>query len=198
MIGFSRSVDFYLQFVNPTMSYVLALSGSPNKFSKTTSLLHTIARQLGIQGCELRAVHATDFGRSFTGHLIRVYLSDFGELVRQADVIVLLTPIGNDDHPGLLAPLLELLPDGAFAEKPVLLVVTGGLPAHVAGLEQASAAELNRLQGTLLQPPLHIGSRSWIVLGDDPPQLTRGTEGRLASALKNALSPRSALKGASA
>jgi FMN reductase len=176
------------------MSYFLALSGSPNKFSKTTSLLHTIARQLAAQDCELKAVHATDFGRSFTGHLIRVYLSDFSDLVRQAGAIILLTPVGNENHPGLLAPLLELLPDGALAEKPVLLVVTGGLPAHVASLEQASAAELNRLQATLLQPPLHIGSRSWIVLGDDPPQLTRGTEGRLANAVKNALSAGAALK----
>lgn len=176
------------------MSYFLAVSGSPSKFSKTTSLLHTFAKHLEAQHRELRAVHAADLGRSFTSHLVRVYLNDFSKLVRDADAIILLTPVGPEGHPGLLAPLLELLPDGAFADKPVLLAVTGGLPGQVVSLEQASAGEIKRLQANLVEPPLHIGSRSWIVLGDNPPQLTRGTESRLANALSKVRPPESAFK----
>ncbi|MBV8900877.1 MAG: hypothetical protein JOY92_12295 [Verrucomicrobia bacterium] len=37
---------------------------------------------------------------------------------------------GND--PGLLALLLDLLPGGAFAGQPVVLMLTGGLSEHAA------------------------------------------------------------------
>ena len=168
------------------MPHFLTISGSPNKFSKTAFLLRTIAKCLDAQGLELRAVHAADLERSFTNHLIQLYLGDFNQLVQQAEAIILLTPIGTGNDPGLLAPLLDLLPDGAFAGKPVLLMSTGGPSERVSELQQTYAAEFQRLQATLLQPALHIGSRAWIMVGDDPPKLARGAEDRLADALREA------------
>ena len=41
-----------------------------------------------------------------------------------------------------------------------------------------------RLQANLLQPPLHIGLRAWIIVDDDAPKLARGAEDRLANALR--------------
>ena len=168
------------------MPHFLTISASPNKFSKTAFLLRTIAKRLDAQGLELRAVHAADLERAFTNHLIQLYLGDFNQLVQQAEAIILLTPMGTGNDPGLLAPLLDLLPDGAFADKPVLLVVTGGPSERVSELQQTYAAEFQRLQANLLQSPLHLGLRAWIIVGDDPPKLARGAEDRLADALREA------------
>jgi FMN reductase len=168
------------------MPYFLTISGSPNKFSKTAFLLRTIAQRLDAQGLELRAVHAADRDRSFTNHLIQLYLGDFSQLVQQAEAIILLAPLGRGHDPGLLAPLLDLLPDGAFAGKPVLFVATGGPSEGLSELQPTYAAEFQRLQANLLRPPLHIGLRAWITVGDDPPKLARGAEARLADALREA------------
>jgi NAD(P)H-dependent FMN reductase len=149
------------------MPYFLTLSASPNKFSKTAFLLRTIARRLDAQGLELRVVHAADLDRSFTSHLLQLYLGDFNQLVRQAEAIILLTPMDTGNDPGLLAPLLDLLPDDAFAGKPVLFVATGGPAERVSELQQTYAAEFQRLQANLLQPPLHIGLRAWIIVGEE-------------------------------
>ena len=131
-------------------------------------------------------VHAADLERSFTNHLIQLYLGDFNQLVQQAEAIILLTPMGTGNDPGLLAPLLDLLPDGAFAGKPVLLTATGGPSERVGELQQAYAAEFKRLQANLLQPALHIGLRAWIIVDDHPPKLARGAEDRLTEALRQA------------
>ena len=106
--------------------------------------------------------HAPPSADRTRGPKIELYLGDFNQLVQQAEAIILLTPLGRGHDPGLLAPLLDLLPDDAFAGKPVLLVATGGPSEHVSELQQTYAAEFRRLQANLLQPPLHIGSRAWI------------------------------------
>ena len=168
------------------MPYFLTISASPNKFSKTAFLLRTIAKRLEAQGLELRAVHLADLGRSPADRLVEPYLGDFNQLVQQAEAIILLTPVGTGNDPGLLASLLNLLPDAAFAGKPVLLMVTGGPPEHAGKLQQTYAAEFRRLGADLLQPPLHIGLRAWIIVGDNPPKLARGVEDRLADALRQA------------
>lgn len=168
------------------MPYFLTISGSPNKFSKTTFLLRTIAKCLDAQDRELRVVHAVDLDRSFTDQLIQLYLGDFNQLAQQAEAIILLTPVGTGNEPGLLAPLLDLLPDDAFAGKPVLLVATGGPPERVGELQQTYTAEFQRLQAKLLQPPLHLGLRAWIIVGEHPPELARGAGDRLAQALRQA------------
>jgi FMN reductase len=168
------------------MPFFLTISASPNKFSKTAFLLRTIAKHLDAQGLELRVVHAADRERSFTDHLIQLYLGDFNQLVQQAEAIILLTPMGTHNDPGLLAPLLDLLPDGAFAGKPVLLVTTGGPPERAGEVQQAYVEEFQRLQANLLQLPLHIGLRAWIIVGDHPPKLARGADDRLAGALREA------------
>ena len=130
--------------------------------------------------------HAPPSADRTRGPKIELYLGDFNQLVQQAEAIILLTPLGRGHDPGLLAPLLDLLPDDAFAGKPVLLVATGSPSEHVSELQQTYAAEFRRLQANLLQPPLHIGSRAWIIVGDNPPKLARGAEDRLADALREA------------
>lgn len=168
------------------MPYFLTISGSRNKFSKTAFLLRTLAKRLETQGLELRAVHAADLEQSFVDHPVPFYAGDVDQLVHQAEAIILLTPAETEPETGLLKPLLDRLPDGAFAGKPVVLLVTGGLAEHLNNLQRAYAAQFQRLHADLLRPALHVGLRAWIIVGDNPPKMARGVEDQLAEALREA------------
>jgi NAD(P)H-dependent FMN reductase len=161
------------------MSYFLAISGIPNKFSRNAFLLRWFARYLESSQVELRAVHAVDFeplGRAARS-------TSLDALVQNAQAILLLTPVPKDDWGGLLTPLLRLLPDGAFVQKPVMLLGTGGFVGDMSGLEKTIVSDLKRLAAHLALPSVHIGVKNWVFVGDQPPWLTNGTEVRLARAL---------------
>src|SRR6266478_312335 len=71
---------------------------------------------------------------------------------------------------------------------PVLLFATGGLPAHVAVLERALRHELLRLGTTAVAAKVHIGSGSWITVGNDRPRLSRGAETEIVYSIEIVLS----------
>lgn len=161
------------------MSYFLAISGIPNKFSRNAFLLRWFARYLASSQVELRALHAVDLEP--LNPVTRPQNID--DLIHNARAILLLTPVPKDDWGGLLTPLLRLLPNRAFAKKPLMLLGTGGFIGDMQGLETTLFSDLERLGGQLGVPSVHIGVKSWIFVGDQPPWLTTGTEVRLARAL---------------
>jgi FMN reductase len=161
------------------MSYFLAISGIPNKFSRNGFLLRWFARHLESSQIELRALHAVDL-QPFDP-LARAQNVD--ELIRDARAILLLAPVPKDDWGGLLTPLLRSLPNSAFARKPLILLGTGGFVGDMQGLEKAVGADLERLGSRMALPSVHIGLKNWIFVGDQSPWLTTGTELRLARAL---------------
>jgi len=161
------------------MSYFLAFSGIPNKFSRNAFLLRWFARHLESSQIELRAVHAVDLEPR---NAVAVP-HNLDELIHDARAILLLTPIPKDDWGGLLTPLLRLLPGRAFAQKPLMLLGTGGFVGDMRGLERTLSPDLERLAGHFAVPSVHVGVRNWVFVGDRPPWLTAGTEIRLAHAL---------------
>src|SRR3954451_22173329 len=161
------------------MSYFLAISAIPNKFSRNAFLLRWFARYFHSSQIELRALHAVDLEP--LSPVARPQNS--AELVHHARAILLLTPVPKDNWRGLLTPLLRSLPNGSFAQKPVLLLGTGGFISDMQALEKALISDLDRLRGQLAFPSVHVGLKSWVFVGDQPPWLTTGTEIRLARAL---------------
>jgi FMN reductase len=164
------------------MSYFLALSGSSTKFSKSGFLLRTVASILEQRAIEFRAIHAVDFpAPEGTNHdLTDQFIADTADEVRHASALLLVTPATKESVPALLSTLLRQLPDDLFLGKPVLLFATGGLPAHVAVLERALRHELVRLGTRTIAARVHIGTGSWIAIGNDRPRLSRGAEREVA------------------
>jgi NAD(P)H-dependent FMN reductase len=161
------------------MSYFLAISGIPNKFSRNAFLLRWFARHLESSRVELRAVHAVDLEPLNAARRS----PDLDELIRNAGAILLLTPVPKDDWGGLLVPVLRSLPNGALARKPLLLIGTGGFVGDMQALETALRSELERVLGHFALPSAHVGVKNWVFVGDQPPWLTAGTEIRLSHAL---------------
>jgi FMN reductase len=164
------------------MSYLLAISGHPNKFSRPGFLLQALAQHLHPYQAELKAAYAIDLKADSAGAQVRFH--SLVELIRNARAIVLLAPIPKDDWSGCLKTLLNRLPDRVFQYKPVLVVGSGGFIGEMHDLESSLAADLERLAAHEPLSSVHIGIKNWVFLGDRPPSLTAGTETRLANAIR--------------
>jgi FMN reductase len=167
------------------MPYFLALSGSPTKFSKSGFLLRGIGSILEERAIDFHAVHASDLPphEGATRRAATQFVADAIELIDNASAIVILTPATKESSPTLLTSLLDLLPNDAFVGKPVLLFATGGLPGHVAVLERVLKQALFRLGTKTVATRVHVGTGGWILVGDDRPRLSRGTEREITHAI---------------
>ena len=167
------------------MSYFIALSGSPTKFSKSGFLLRSIGSILEERAIEFRVIHALDLPPSDPANrrIASQFIADTVEQIQQATAIVLVTPATKESSPTLLASVLDLLPDSTFSKKPVLLFATGGLPGQVAILERALRQILFRLGTTTIAARVHVGTGSWVIVGDDRPRLFRGAEREVAHSI---------------
>jgi FMN reductase len=167
------------------MSYFISLSGSPTKFSKSGFLLRNVGSILEKRAIDFRVIHALDLppGEPATRRIAGQFIADAVEQIQQAIAILLVTPATKESSPALLASVLELLPENIFSKKPVLLFATGGLPGQVAILERALRQILLPLGNTSIAARVHVGTGSWIMVGDDHPRLSRGAEREIAHAI---------------
>jgi len=173
------------------MSYFLSITGSPTKFSKSGFLLRSIGVILEQRAVDFRAIHALDLpaDEPATRRIAAQFVADTVEQIELASTIVIVTPANKESSPTLLTTLLNLLPDNIFSGKPVLLFVTGGFSDHVALLERTLGDLFFRLGTKTFAARLHIGTGSWIIVGDDRPRLSRAAEREIANALDLVLQP---------
>ena len=166
------------------MSYFLALSGSPTKFSKSGFLLQGIGSILEQRDLDFHAIHASDLppNEPATIRIVHQFVTDTTDQIQHASALVIVTP-ATKESPTLLTSLLKLLPDKAFAKKPVLLFATGGLPGHVAILEHELKQTFFRLGTKTVAARVHIGTGGWLIVGDDRPRLSRGAEREITHAI---------------
>jgi FMN reductase len=164
------------------MSYLLAISGHPNKFSRPGFLLQALARHLYSYQIELRSLHAVDLKAEAPEASTR--LNDLVGLIRNARGILLLAPVPKDDWSGSLKALLDRLPDRVFQYKPVMVFGSGGFVGEMKDLERSLAINLERLAAHVSLSPVHVGVKNWVFVGDQPPSLTVATEARLGDAIR--------------
>jgi NAD(P)H-dependent FMN reductase len=182
MHSIEQSPTPYLPFIMP---YFLALTGSTTKFSKSGFLLRSIGSILEQRAFEFHAVHASDLppNEPATRRIATQFVADANEQIEKASAIVIVTPATKESSPTLLNSLFDLLPDNAFVKKPVLLFATGGLPGHVGILEHALRQTFFRLGTKTVAARVHIGTGSWLIVGDDRPRLSRGADREVAHAI---------------
>jgi FMN reductase len=164
------------------MSYLLAISGHPNKFSRPGFLLQALARHLYSYQVELKTAYAIDLKADLPE--APAQLNDLLGLIRGARGILLLAPVPTDDWSGSLKALLERLPDRVFRYKPMLVVGSGGFVGEMQDLERSLGPNFERLSAHLSLASVHVGLKNWVFVDDQPPSLTVGTEARLADTIR--------------
>lgn len=114
---------------------VVAVSGSLNHPSKTTTLVDAIVEALGrALPIEAHTINLTDLGPSIAGVISRSELPQeaLDELrrIETADVLVVATPVYRASFTGLFKHLFDFVDQYALVDVPVLLAASGGSERH--------------------------------------------------------------------
>lgn len=121
---------------------VVVVNGSPSEASKTMGLvdvvLNALERDMPIQRSQIDVYR---LGPEFTGAVERDDIAAGIETVlqeaEQADLLIAATPVFRGSYPGMFKHFFDLVDQYALADKPVLLVATGGGEHHALMLEHA-------------------------------------------------------------
>ena len=121
---------------------VVVVNGSPNERSKTMGLADLVTSRLGAAvPIDLHRVDVYRLGPGFTGALARddvpPAVAAAFRLVEQADVLVAATPVYRASYSGMFKHFFDFIDQYGMANKPVLLVATGGSDRHALIIEHA-------------------------------------------------------------
>lgn len=127
---------------------VVSISGSPSLKSRSGVVLAHASRWLRQQGVEVTSVRIRDFDAEdlLFAHFDSPQVQDFIEAVRQADGLLIGTPVYKASFSGALKTLLDLLPERALHGKVVLPLATGGSIAHMLAVDYALKPVLSALK----------------------------------------------------
>lgn len=121
---------------------VVVVNGSPNERSKTMGLADLVTSRLkDLLPVELHRVDVYRLGHGFTGAATREEVSPEVEhrirLVEQADLLIAATPVFRASYSGMFKHFFDLVDQYGLANKPVVLVATGGSDRHALVIEHA-------------------------------------------------------------
>jgi FMN reductase len=150
---------------------VVSLLGSPSLWSRSAWLLERVQQQLERAGA--RSTRTLALRELPPAALLRAELHDpvireAVDLVQQADVVLIATPIYKAAYSGLLKAFLDLLPQDGLRGKTVLALGTGGSPGHLLAIDYALKPVLHALGAR------HIADAVFAAEAQLEPHVTRG------------------------
>jgi len=145
---------------------VLLIAGSPSERSRTAALLEATGQRLEDRGVQVKRLRVRDLNPQ------ALLLADFGhpsvlaaqELVAQASVLVVATPVYKAAYSGILKVFLDLLPQTALKGKTVLPLATGGSPHHMLALDYALRPVLQSLSAKHILPGIYATDSQVVAL----------------------------------
>jgi FMN reductase len=144
---------------------VLLIAGSPSDRSRTAALLEATGQRLESRGVQVKRLRVRDLNPQ------ALLLADFGhpsvlaaqELVAQASVLVIATPVYKAAYSGILKVFLDLLTQTALKGKTVLPLATGGSPHHMLALDYALRPVLQSLGAKQILPGIYATDSQVVV-----------------------------------
>lgn len=114
---------------------VVIVNGSPNAASKTMGLAELVTSTLdAMLPIDVRRIDVYRLGEGFTNAVAREDVSDDVEAqldaAETADVLLAAVPVFRASYPGMFKHFFDLVGQYALANKPVILVATGGSDRH--------------------------------------------------------------------
>jgi FMN reductase len=126
----------------PRTLRVVVVNGSPNARSKTMGLADLVTSTLaGMIDIDVERVDVYRLGPGFAATIDRAQApADVEDQIRRietADLLVAAVPVYRASYPGMFKHLFDLVDQYALANKPVLLLATGGSERHALVIEHA-------------------------------------------------------------
>lgn len=136
----------------------LIIAGSPSIESRSTQLLKHIGKILGLSGFKVEVLQL----RTLEPHAI--LFADYDdpglkiaiEKIKNADLIVIGTPVYKASYSGLLKAFLDVLPQDGLRDKTIFPVATGGSAAHTLAIDYALRPVLNSMSAWRILPGLFV------------------------------------------
>lgn len=137
---------------------VVVVNGSPTERSKTMALADLTTETLAdLLPIEVSRIDVYRLGPSFTGALRREDVDESVEkqlqAVETADVLVAATPVYRGSYSGMFKHFFDMVGQYTLANKPVILVATGGSDRHALVIEH----ELRPLFGFFQAATVPVG-----------------------------------------
>src|SRR3954471_17181518 len=119
------------------MSDIVILSGSPAIPSRTDISLKHIQSLVEKEGFTTAYFSITDFSADdlFQGKYNSEDILKLSERIQAARGIIIGSPVYKASYTGVLKALIDLLPEGAFKNKPVLPIMIGGSNRHLLAID---------------------------------------------------------------
>ena len=129
------------------MSYVVAISGSPSRISRTAHVLEHAGKLLEDRDISVSIVNVLDIPAEdlVLGSYDSEAVQSVSKQIQSADGVIFGTPVYKASYTGVLKSLLDLLDRDALAEKVILPIALGGSPAHFLMIDYALKPVLNAL-----------------------------------------------------
>ena len=122
------------------MKKIVALTGSLSKPSRTRSLVEAIAHSLAkrwpasVQVIDIAEL-ADELGHAVSFQSIPASVTRAHQLLAQADVLILASPVYKGSYSGLFKHFLDLLDPASLRGKVAVLAATGGSDRHALVLD---------------------------------------------------------------
>lgn len=135
------------------MSQVVIISGSPAVPSRTDLVLKHVEAIVKEKGLSTTNYSVTEFspedlvkGRWDSEDIVRL-----ANVIKEADGLIIGSPVYKASYTGVLKSLLDLLPEGALKHKPVLPIMVGGSARHLLAIDYSLNPLIAVLKGHPLQ-----------------------------------------------
>lgn len=135
------------------MSQIVIIAGSPAVPSRTDLILKYVEGAVQQKGLSTVSYSVTDFSAEdlVKGRYNSDDILKFAEVINQADGVVIGSPVYKASYTGVLKSLLDLLPENALKNKPVLPIMVGGSTRHLLAIDFALNPLISILRGHPLQ-----------------------------------------------
>lgn len=140
------------------MPDVLTIAGSPSNHSRSAVVLSHARSILEQNGLSTDAIRVRDLPAEalLSACLDDVSIQKAIDKVQVARAVVIGTPIYRAAYSGVLKAFLDVLPQGALADKVVLPIATAGTPAHFLALDYALRPVLVALGANFILDGLYL------------------------------------------
>jgi FMN reductase len=146
-----------------TALHVVSISGSPSPESRSASLLRFVERRLEGRAASTRHLSLRELppAELLAGNAEAPMLRAAVAALRDADLVMVATPIYKAAYSGLLKVFLDLLPPDALRGKSVLPLATGGSTGHLLALEYALKPVLGALGARHVLDAVFVVDTAW-------------------------------------
>lgn len=140
---------------------ILIISGSPTLKSRSSALLDYAQQWLSEYDLVSHRVSVNEFDANvlLKAEFQHFQVQDFIDKVNKADGIVIASPVYQSSYSGVLKSVIDLLPQGAFANKTVLPIMSGGSECHQLALDYAFKPLLATLKAEEIMSGIYISDK---------------------------------------